>query len=484
MLVILDTTAIMNEPHCTGTAFRALAHGAVAWNVRVLVPEVVLIEATAGHKRRINEASAALDGWVRKHAGPLGLGHIRKEVAETLDKESNSYRSILDSTLAELKAEIIPPPEIEHAVLVQRAASRRKPCDSNGDGYRDTLNWIAVVSLASQFPEEQIIWVSNNTKDFGHADGAGLHPELLEELEEKGVAGRVRWLRTLPDLILELAANNHMEDGLEIEAIQARLKDSSYKEFTAREILSGVVGEQLDSRKCALPPVTTVATIFAIGTITEIKLTARGSMGESGTVVEFSVQAETSVQVRYPTGSLNDSVLAEVPFDGTESVGQVIKPLIYSGMLTLDKYDRPTGGELTRVHAPDDDSGFLLWVIADLTNRATDVYSFATRLTTIPPDAYKNLFHTQSAALNLFKNLPQHQLNDLFQTQSAVANLFPKLPKDILGQLGGFSMGNHPNLDSAEEAADQSDGDNSNELNDQPLTDVDEENSSDDLESE
>jgi hypothetical protein len=73
MLVLLDTTAIMNDPLLSGAAWRVIAHGASGWGLEVLVPEVVVIEASAGYVRRIEEARTGLDRWGQKHAGVLGL---------------------------------------------------------------------------------------------------------------------------------------------------------------------------------------------------------------------------------------------------------------------------------------------------------------------------------------------------------------------------------------------------------------------------
>jgi len=69
VLVLLDATVIMNDPQLSGAAWRVIAHGATAWSVEVLVPEVVVIEATAGYVRRIHEARTGLDRWGQKHAG-------------------------------------------------------------------------------------------------------------------------------------------------------------------------------------------------------------------------------------------------------------------------------------------------------------------------------------------------------------------------------------------------------------------------------
>ena len=94
---------------------------------------------------------------------------------------------MLTDAFVDLKVAIIPPPKIDHVDLVRRAASRRKPCDNNGDGYRDTLNWLTLLAVASAHPKDEIFWVSDNSRDFGAEDGDELHMDLKEELRSIGL---------------------------------------------------------------------------------------------------------------------------------------------------------------------------------------------------------------------------------------------------------------------------------------------------------
>jgi hypothetical protein len=396
MLVILDTTAIMNDPQCAGTAWRVLAHAPSAWRMRVLVPEVVIIEATAGQRRRIDGAQSALEAWGRKHAGPLGLRNVQQSAAESLSNAAASYRASLEAALAALNVEIVKTADIDHVTLVERAANRRRPCNSNGDGYRDTLNWLTIISLSSKYPDEDIVWVSDNTKDFGSEDDSGLHPDLMDELKDLGAQERVSWVRNLADLVLKLAADSEIDDTADIGTIQQRLQNETLSTYIRDEVLSKSIGMLLDPRGCALAPVTITANILDIGEASEAALTVRGVVGSGEAAIEFSMRVETAIQLRYPTGALDDSAPSTTVVDGAESIGQVIKPLIYSGLLTVDTYERPSGGELTGVSAADDDAGFLSWVIADMTSgfrgSSFDAASFLPNLSSaaLPPDFYKN----------------------------------------------------------------------------------------------
>jgi PIN domain len=158
MFILLDTTAILSDPLCAGTAWRVLAHAEPAWNLRVFVPEVVVAEAIAGYRRRITEALVGFQRWGDKHAGPLGLRSVREAAEAALEEAASSYPARLREALNDLNATVIKPPDVAHMVLVERAAARRRPCDADGNGYRDTLNWLTLLALASEYRDERIVW--------------------------------------------------------------------------------------------------------------------------------------------------------------------------------------------------------------------------------------------------------------------------------------------------------------------------------------
>jgi hypothetical protein len=353
MLVVLDTTAIMSDPMCAGVAWRVLANARSVWDVHVYVPEVAVIEAVAGYQRRLAEAMVSWERWEQKHGRPLGLTDTVAAAEAALKEAASSYPARLRASLDELDATVLAPPAVDHTVIVQRAASRRRPCDDHGDGYRDTLNWLTVLSLASQYPDAQIAWVSDNSRDFGKDDGPELHEELTDELATVDAERRVRWIRTLPDLVLSLAAEHASEVPGDLKAIQARLRDEALSAFISTDVLAGTQGNRIDPRQCALPVVTASARIVTVGPPEDLHLTVRGAATANVTVVEFDLQADTVIQVETLPGITSP--------DATGSTSQLTKKLKFSGLITLDKYDRPRGGQLTRIMAMDDDPGRAQW---------------------------------------------------------------------------------------------------------------------------
>jgi hypothetical protein len=171
VIVVLDTTAISADALCGGDAWQTLILAAPTWNIRLAVTEVTVAEAIANYGRDVEKAQAALQTWKRKQRlGSLGLSDAAAaadNVSSVLAAGAAQYETRLRQRFKTADVKILPATGIPHMKLVNRATARRRPCDDHGDGYRDTLNWPMVLQLAQAEPEELIIWVSENSRDFG-----------------------------------------------------------------------------------------------------------------------------------------------------------------------------------------------------------------------------------------------------------------------------------------------------------------------------
>ena len=352
---------------CRGLAWRVLANAPSEWDVQVFVPEVVLVEAIAGYQRRLNEALVGISSWERKHASLLGMTDVTKVVVTTLKESAAAYPTQLRDSLNELHAKILAPPDVDHIELVQRAATRRRPCDDKGDGYRDTLNWLTVLAFTAQHPEDQVVWVSDNSRDFGSGEGSELHEDLMSELVALGAEKRVRWVRTLGDLVLALTTEHTSASSGDLREIQARLREETLRAFIGLQVLAGTTGTQLNPHRCGLPVVTASAKVEAVGDPDALHFTVRGTAAGDETAVEFDLEADTSIQIEVPPGNVPTDINAFlVSVDPTGTTIRATKRLRFRGLITLDRFDRPLDGELMAISAIEDDPGLAQWDIANL----------------------------------------------------------------------------------------------------------------------
>lgn len=393
--VILDTTAVMADRLCTGIAWRILAAAALSWDVHVFVPEVAVLEAVAGYQRQAIEAGQALQAWADKHGSRLGIHTGHPETQAALSKASESYDSDLRDCLTKLGAAILPPADISHRTLVQRATSRRRPMNSKGDGYRDALNWLTVLSLAEQHPGSRVIWVSNNTRDFGAPDDPSrLHDHLIEDLTELDAHNNVSWVHTLQDLVLLLAAE-HAPGVTGLAEIQATVQEQSLRTYVS-DLIPAEQGRALDPPRCGLPPGTSSATIAAVRELQDIQFGSPGQGPGGKTIIQFSCTARTTIKATPLQNPAFSYLGIPVADEGT-----IVKPLMYSGIVTADEYGRADEGEITVVEAISDDPGLMFWRGGDDSDVSPEL--LATALRAAHPDVDFQSYATKTISPHLLR---------------------------------------------------------------------------------
>jgi hypothetical protein len=387
VIIVLDATAIVSDPLCSGLAWKVLAHAHNAWAVRCVISDVSVLESIAGYRRRLKEAVVGLDRWGSKHVA-LGLDVQAKAIREVIDELGSEYPDRLDRMLRDAGVEVLPVPNVAHLTLVERATQRIKPCDSNGDGYRDTLNWFLILALVRSDKSEDLIWVSENTKDFADTEEKGLHEELLEELREKGASERVTWLPKLGDAVLCISEKytTNVED---LAHLHRRVQEDTLRAFLDQTVLPTLVEQSVSPRRCALPLASRTALIAALGQVTKLEWTPRGAVEADETVVEFSARAETALLVTMDARfAAEDPSVTTVAVEPDEATVQLVKTLVMRGLLTLDKWGMPQRGEITRVEALVDDPRRNEWLAYDVGQTVRDGLR-DWRMPIIPPEVFK-----------------------------------------------------------------------------------------------
>jgi hypothetical protein len=359
VIVLLDTTVFGADPVGAGDAWQVLALAAPTWGIRVAVTEVVVAEAVANYQRDIVDVRAALEGWAKKkRVGALGLSDAFNAAERVLSAGVADYANRLQETLKASGVEVLPIADIPHMELVTRATTRRRPCDDKGDGYRDSLNWLTLLALARAEPEEQIIWVSDNTRDFGsesEGDDSVLHPDLIDDLDSISARERVSWKLKLADAVLALAEKYAPGSESDIKQVQEKVRNASVLEFLARELLPSAAQQSVSPRQCALPLETRFARLRSLEGIRNLELIVKGVVPDERAVAEFTVEVDAGIDADlvYP---------ADVPGFGTITSTRFInKPLLLRGLITLGKFEKPVGAELAAIESLPDDPGRSQW---------------------------------------------------------------------------------------------------------------------------
>lgn len=226
MYVVLDSNLIIEKDwQLSSPAALVLFEASRRGGIDVAVPELVVREVTAKHHEREAATISKLENTrssLRRLQAAFSSDD-RVPVEGVSDRWAADFRKRLKDALVE-----IPPIDAAtHDELVERALARRRPFDGEGRaGYRDALIWHAVLALAVK---DEVVLVSGDG-DFG--DDA-LHPHLVDELKERGLAGRVRLFSSMEDAIRALfePANALVEELNERLRSDSRFHDQLVEEL-------------------------------------------------------------------------------------------------------------------------------------------------------------------------------------------------------------------------------------------------------------
>lgn len=198
MRLVLDTSVLRADFRLSGNEFRIFRSAIDRGQHQVYLPEVVLIEIRTLFLREVDSLRTDLQKLSRS------LSRLADDEFGDAPASLEDPHAAADKYIALLEADLrfvqLPPPSIEHRILVTRAAERRKPFSEGGAGYRDALIWVSVIELAQQFDDVGL--VSLNPRDFADKGGS-LHRDLLDDIQSFG-CHPVRYFRSLRDLHAEM----------------------------------------------------------------------------------------------------------------------------------------------------------------------------------------------------------------------------------------------------------------------------------------
>lgn len=178
----------------------------------LLVSEVVVQELIAHYSEEVRRSLREL----RRLQGVLGRLRTNVDVIqgqEPADDAVARYEMWLREHIG-THGRIVPLPTVPHERLLKDTLLGRKPLSRGDGGYRDALIWHSLLAVARDSSDE-IILLSENTKDFADSTTGSLSADLQSDLSELGSEAVVRLVTSLQGLVDALVP----EDPAQIDLV-------------------------------------------------------------------------------------------------------------------------------------------------------------------------------------------------------------------------------------------------------------------------
>jgi len=201
MVVVLDTNIIIQKPKMDTEIYQILFNYLERTESYLLMPDIVYKELPVIFAKRLKEEFEKYSSYAKQiksqihnafEIAPLDIGIETRLFIENIDAIYSRYNS---------KYKIGHDLEMLEET-VRRAIYKIKPCSEEREEFRDTLVWLTVINAALQQEENNIVFISSNTKDFCKPNGE-LHEHLIEDLRQRDIV--VHFYKSLDDFIKEHA---------------------------------------------------------------------------------------------------------------------------------------------------------------------------------------------------------------------------------------------------------------------------------------
>ncbi|MHA7283703.1 PIN domain-containing protein [Arthrobacter sp. TMS2-4] len=354
IFIVPDTNILHNDPLLAGEAWRSLDEHREEWAIQIAVPDVVEMETVRKVREKWTLERKPFDD---ARLGKFGLQDDVRTIANAITARIDSYEADLTERLAELGANVVLPSALNHLEIARRAAYSIAPYQrKTKDGYRDTVIWLTVMSIAEENPDSHVWFVSDNSQDFGPVapnwtgENQGsrsdcpilFHSQLRKDLDARGLFDRVNYVTSLQTLEQHLASLRGPISDDDLAALVSGL-DGSELSFLLEEQIKG---QQIAPSQAALSLNTVSASIVSadsVGYTWHFSDSAR--RGQGRWTANFDINVEAYVWTRTYSG---DAVM-------------VSKLLNAGGRITFKESSEVESLEILSVKALPDDPNRSLW---------------------------------------------------------------------------------------------------------------------------
>lgn len=224
-IVILDTNALHGRRPFTRSDAILLLELSRRNEIRLVVPDVVLLELARQWSERLEDSVTDLHAALKRVNDALADIEVSEEKLLVASYDREFFYDYARKQLLARGAEVPFVPTVSVNDLLIKDLDVRKPFDRDGKGFRDALIWETIRALceANIDPGIPVLFVTNNSKDFCSTKTSDLHPDLRQDLKNTQ--------------LFEVVSSLHsLKENAAIKPLRAKL-EVMQKAFTAERIV-------------------------------------------------------------------------------------------------------------------------------------------------------------------------------------------------------------------------------------------------------
>lgn len=219
MNIVLDSNIYRRDILLKSKDFEIMLDYLKKTTSSLIVPQIILDEITGLYKRTLNDrVNTYKSSFQNLQLTLASETKLKDDNSIEIESEALSYIKFLRSKLKIHDVNILPYDNSYLPVIAKRAINRQKPSGEKGQGFRDTLIWLTIVDYCKNSNNKQVIFISENTEDFGDSDKTSLHDSLKEECKSNNI--EIHFYKSMKEFVekhskrIEFVTNDWINDIL------------------------------------------------------------------------------------------------------------------------------------------------------------------------------------------------------------------------------------------------------------------------------
>jgi rRNA-processing protein FCF1 len=297
MLVVPDSNLLWDDPFLERPRFALIRRQAAEGHFELAVPEVVVREVVNLYREQLTDARTKLQQAIDKQG--TRLRHLKSDLELTIDLDIDDLVARYERTLAERLSEagtrVLPLPDVDHDLVVDRAVAGRRPFKGHDSGYRDTLIWLTLLEAAR---DDEVVLLSANVDDFGiKGQPEVLHEDLAGDLRDAGLPEeRIRLIGSTERFI----ALHVPSDAQALQQLELAVEEegSALRADLLAALARGLEGQSLDDYENVHLPGAEAregSTVGAVDELEDVQLRQARGLSDDEVVLELSARVDLSV---------------------------------------------------------------------------------------------------------------------------------------------------------------------------------------------